>query len=393
MIPEYHSFEEKHEEILGKIKITTKWQVDQMLKQLEGFYRAREHNQFIYRAVSEAKYKMYTSLQLKWMNKIDTNAYRKELNGIQREIENNNINKYDLFSIRKKKQLPIPAVTFENNPFDSFKECSISQFEITNNDNNDINNFFCLYFINSQWMIEIFANNPMAISENNYPLLLLKNKEKDWGKKKETVYMINLTANKSIHELLNSTNEWKGKKFFGCYNIHKKLAPYIQQKLINYLQKDNETHSFNYPGDMRIDLQRMDLGYIIRKLQNKEIDVNNLTRYPTKVWNEIEQSQFIESILLQIPLPAFYFQKDYNSSKWRVVDGKQRIRALQNFFINQSLELQGLDYTSPFEGLSFKHIDNQNMRLIGSADANIYLIDGNENQEAVQSLYKRINKS
>ncbi|MBC7382197.1 MAG: DUF262 domain-containing protein [Bacteroidia bacterium] len=71
------------------------------------------------------------------------------------------------------------------------------------------------------------------------------------------------------------------------------------------------------------------------------------------LWNFEKQSRLIESILLRLPLPAFYFDAS-NDNKWLVVEGLQRLWSLKNFIVNvelveskkpedKSIELSGLE--------------------------------------------------
>ena len=53
------------------------------------------------------------------------------------------------------------------------------------------------------------------------------------------------------------------------------------------------------------------------------------------VWPRKKKIQLIESILLGIPLPSFYFSEDINSNLL-VVDGKQRLNAIIGFINNNS---------------------------------------------------------
>src|ERR1700680_3434373 len=48
------------------------------------------------------------------------------------------------------------------------------------------------------------------------------------------------------------------------------------------------------------------------------------------VWKARQKSRLIESVLLQIPLPAFYFAEDTNGMM-RVVDGLQRLSTIHSY--------------------------------------------------------------
>jgi hypothetical protein len=49
-----------------------------------------------------------------------------------------------------------------------------------------------------------------------------------------------------------------------------------------------------------------------------------------KVWTALQKSRLIESVLLRIPLPAFYFSSDSDGSL-QVVDGLQRLATIHDF--------------------------------------------------------------
>jgi hypothetical protein len=60
------------------------------------------------------------------------------------------------------------------------------------------------------------------------------------------------------------------------------------------------------------------------------------------VWDGTRKSRLIESILLKIPLPVFYFARD-NEGKYQVVDGVQRLSVIKEFFSN-GFKLRNLEY-------------------------------------------------
>lgn len=60
------------------------------------------------------------------------------------------------------------------------------------------------------------------------------------------------------------------------------------------------------------------------------------------VWDSVRKSRLIESILLNIPLPVFYFARD-KEGKMQVVDGVQRLTTIYKFFKNE-FKLNNLEY-------------------------------------------------
>jgi len=90
------------------------------------------------------------------------------------------------------------------------------------------------------------------------------------------------------------------------------------------------------------------------------------------VWNEEKQSKLIESVLMRIPLPVFYFAEN-DDGKHVVVDGLQRITTFKRFVSNKfKLRLR----ESP--DLNGKRFDDLPVKLknrIEDCNLTLYLID------------------
>ena len=72
------------------------------------------------------------------------------------------------------------------------------------------------------------------------------------------------------------------------------------------------------------------------------------------VWDNLRKSRLIESILLNIPLPVFYFARN-KEGKMQVVDGVQRLTTIYKFFHNE-FRLTKLEYLKEeCEGKYFKN--------------------------------------
>lgn len=74
------------------------------------------------------------------------------------------------------------------------------------------------------------------------------------------------------------------------------------------------------------------------------------------VWDSGRKSRLIESILLNIPLPVFYFARD-KDGKMQVVDGVQRLTTIHKYFKNE-FKLSKLEYLEDeCDGRYFKRSD------------------------------------
>ena len=71
-------------------------------------------------------------------------------------------------------------------------------------------------------------------------------------------------------------------------------------------------------------------------------------------WDAKKQSQLIESLLLNIPIPPiFLFENDYN--QYEIMDGRQRLEAI-NGFLDNTFALKGLEYWPELDGSLYAHL-------------------------------------
>lgn len=70
------------------------------------------------------------------------------------------------------------------------------------------------------------------------------------------------------------------------------------------------------------------------------------------VWDVGRQSRLIESIMLRLPLPAFYLD-EMSDSRRQVMDGLQRLSTLDAFCNKKTLRLTGLRYLTQYNKMGF----------------------------------------
>lgn len=81
------------------------------------------------------------------------------------------------------------------------------------------------------------------------------------------------------------------------------------------------------------------------------------------VWDKKRQSQLIESIMLKLPLPAFYLD-EMPDNRRQVMDGLQRLSTLNAFCNKKELRLTGLKYLTQYEGDGFDDLPAGMRQLI-----------------------------
>jgi uncharacterized protein DUF262 len=110
------------------------------------------------------------------------------------------------------------------------------------------------------------------------------------------------------------------------------------------------------------------------------------------VWRPDQKSLLVESLLLQIPLPAFYFAEDSDSA-FRVVDGLQRLSTLHAFVRGAShgFTLTGLDHLHDLQGARFADLPVPFQRRINNTQLIVNVIDPSTPREVTYEIFKRIN--
>lgn len=132
--------------------------------------------------------------------------------------------------------------------------------------------------------------------------------------------------------------------------------------------EDEDTSSNDTPKNpydvvkLKMETKTPSIFQVLRKIEKKEIDLNpDFQR--AFVWDLSRQSRLIESILIRIPLPAFYVDAT-NATCWNVVDGLQRLTTIDRYCRQQAFELSGLQFLTELEGKKFDELPKQYKVLI-----------------------------
>lgn len=108
----------------------------------------------------------------------------------------------------------------------------------------------------------------------------------------------------------------------------------------NEISDNPEINPYN-PDEIKVQSKQFNI-----KLISEMIDMGDIDLSPdfqrNFVWDNIQKTRLIESILLRIPLPMFYFSEDMEG-RLTVVDGLQRLTTIKEFMDNK-FPLKGLEY-------------------------------------------------
>lgn len=161
---------------------------------------------------------------------------------------------------------------------------------------------------------------------------------------------------------------------------------------------DTEEKTINSPWDpnlIRVDAKVFSLRNILDMIDEGDLELApDFQR--RNVWNHKQRSRLVESVLLLIPLPAFYFSAD-EDGKMLVVDGLQRLSAIYDFVRSQSddkrYKLDKLEYLQNEVGKKyFKEIEGTLWaRRIYSTQIIANVVDPQTPAQVKFDIFKRIN--
>lgn len=145
------------------------------------------------------------------------------------------------------------------------------------------------------------------------------------------------------------------------------------------------------PNSIDVDIATVNLGLLIDQLKNEEIDLTPDFQRASDIWSPTKKSRLIESVLLGLPLPSFYFSEDRYSQKLSVIDGLQRLCAIKDFVIFKTLKLENLQFLHTFEGKGYDDLGRPEIRRINALKITMNTLRKTTPNEVKFIIFQRVN--
>jgi len=152
--------------------------------------------------------------------------------------------------------------------------------------------------------------------------------------------------------------------------------------------REEITHPFN-PEKIKIRTGRLLVGQLVSRIAHNEIDLAPDFQSMSGIWNIQHKSRFVESLMLNIPIPVFYVAED-REANWMVVDGIQRMTTI-NDYVTGEFALNGLEYLTDLNRKRHDDLPRHMRRRIDETELVVNVMDPDTPPDVTFNVFLRIN--
>lgn len=157
--------------------------------------------------------------------------------------------------------------------------------------------------------------------------------------------------------------------------------------------ENNDEEEKEQPFDaekIRVDQQMLSVKYMLELMEQNLIELNPGYQR-RRVWKDNKKkSLLIESLMLRIPIPAFYFYEN-EDGKYQVIDGQQRLTTIKEF-VDGEFRLSGLEYLGKeYNKKKFKNLDTKYVQRIYRTQIAVNILDARSPKNVIYDIFRRVN--
>ena len=161
------------------------------------------------------------------------------------------------------------------------------------------------------------------------------------------------------------------------------------QSLDQESEYEEDEQPFN-PEKIRVDQQMLSVKYMLELMEEGLIELNPGYQR-NRVWKDNrKKSLLIESLMLRIPIPAFYFYEN-EDGEYQVIDGQQRLTTIREF-VGGKFKLSGLEYLGKeYNKKGFKELDVKYVQRIYRTQIAVNILDARSPKKVIYDIFRRVN--
>lgn len=146
-------------------------------------------------------------------------------------------------------------------------------------------------------------------------------------------------------------------------------------------------------------LRELEIGDLLKKFVKEKSYINTtdttaciyIPDFQRKfVWDKQRKCNYIESLLLGIPIPPLFLVLKDEFANMELIDGVQRLSAIDEF-VNGGLKLQNLELLDTLNGYTFGKLHPSRQRKFNAIGIRYYVINESADEGVFAEVFKRIN--
>lgn len=142
-----------------------------------------------------------------------------------------------------------------------------------------------------------------------------------------------------------------------------------------------------YSRTVKFTVTEYSFEFIVQKLNADRYYVPGYQR--ELIWKPKDQSKFIESVFMGLPIPFVFFWQD-KDGRMEIVDGSQRIRTIRDFMADK-ITLHGLEAIPAANGLRYSDLPASRQLKFAESSLRVIILDNSTDALTRTEMFTRIN--